>query len=143
MLQRIQSVFLFLAALACFSLFGTDVAETDQAMAESQLFADGSFNLFDDPILTGLFGLSGLLLLVVIFLFKNRPLQMKLSLVAVVLVLLGVAYGVFLWLNDLAAKVADPDIGLALPVLAIIFALLGRNGVKKDEELVRSADRLR
>ncbi|MTB49497.1 DUF4293 domain-containing protein [Lewinella sp. W8] len=143
MLQRIQSVFLFLAALACFGLFATDAADTDRAMADSNLFADGSFNIFDDPVLMGAFTLAGVLLLVVVFLYKNRPLQMKLSLAAVVVVLFGLGYGVFLWLNDLAGKVASPDVGIVLPVLAIILALLGRRYVKQDEQLVRSADRLR
>jgi hypothetical protein len=143
MLQRIQSVFLFFAALACFGLFGADAADTEKVMADSPLFADGSFKIFDDPLLMGAFSLAGVLLLVVVFLYKNRPLQMKLSLVAVVVVLIGLGYGVFLWLNDLAAKVATPDFGVVLPVLAIILALLGRRYVQKDEKLVRSADRLR
>ena len=143
MIQRIQSIFLFLGAGSCFGLFGADAADTPAPVAESTLFADAQFTLFDDPVLLGLFGLAGLLLLAGIFLFNNRKLQMKISLAAVALVVLGVGYGVFRFLNDAAADLATPDVGLALPLLAIVFAVLARKYIYQDERLVRSADRLR
>ncbi|NJC26081.1 DUF4293 domain-containing protein [Neolewinella antarctica] len=143
MIQRIQSIFLFLGAVLCFVLFFTDVADTPAPMETSSLFADAQFTLFDDPILLVLFGLAGVLLLVNIFLFNNRKLQMTLSLVAILLVVLGAGYGAFRFFTDVAAGSATPDFGLILPLLAIIFGWLARNNIKKDEKLVRSADRLR
>ena len=143
MLQRIQSVFLFLGAGSCFGLFAADAADTAAPVAGSGLFADAQFTLFDDPVLLVLFGLAGVLLLVDIFLFNNRKLQMKLSLGAIVLVLLGAGYGAFRFFTDVAAGSATPDVGLVLPLLAIIFGWLARTNIQKDEKLVRSADRLR
>jgi hypothetical protein len=34
-------------------------------------------------------------------------------------------------------------IGMMLPLLSLIFCLLAIRGIRKDEELVRSADRIR
>lgn len=147
MIQRLQSIFLLLASGSCFGLFGTDAADSKVKIDASQLFNDGSYNVFDDPILMGAFGLAGLVFLADIFLFRNRPLQMKLSLVAVVLTILGVGYGAFRYFNDTAAAATTdavtPDLGLALPIVTLIFGVLARNYIKKDEKLVRSADRLR
>lgn len=146
MIQRIQSIFLLLASGACFGLFGTDAADSEVKIDNSQLFNDGSYNVFDDPVLMGVFALAGVVFLANIFLFRNRPLQMKLSLLAVVLAVIGVGYGVFRYFTDAAAEIASavsPDVGLALPIITLIFGLLARNYIQKDEKLVRSADRLR
>ncbi len=143
MIQRIQSIFLALASFFCFGLFGTDAADTDVPQPGSALFADGHFTLFDDPVLLGLFGLAGVLLLADIFLFRNRPLQIKLSWLSVLLIVAGVGYGAFRLMGDSAAELATPEPGLALPVLATVFGVLAARFIKKDEKLVRSADRLR
>ena len=146
MIQRLQSVFLLLASSFCFGLFGTDAADSETKLNDSALFQDGSFNVFDDPVLIGIFALAGVIFLADIFLFRNRPLQMKLSMLAVVLTLAGTGYGVFRFYNDMGAKLAGavtPDVGIAFPVLILVFGILARNFIKKDEKLVRSADRLR
>jgi len=146
MIQRVQSIFLFLASGSCFGLFGTDAADSEAKIDNSPLFNDGSYNVFDDPVLIGVFALAGLIFLANIFLFRNRPLQMKLSLLAVVLAVVGAGYGAFRYFTDTAVEIASavtPDVGLALPILALIFGFLSRNYIQKDEKLVRSADRLR
>jgi len=99
MIQRLQSIFLFLASGSCFGLFGTDAADSEVKLDNSLLFNDGSYNIFDDPVLIGIFTLAGIIF--------------------------------------------PPDLGIALPALTLIFGVLARNYIKKDEKLVRSADRLR
>ena len=146
MIQRLQSVFLFLASGSCFGLFGTDAADSEQPVAGSELFADGSFDVFDDPVLIGVFALAGLLFLVDIFLFGNRPLQAKLSTAGIVLAVAGTAYGAFRFFSTTSEQVmasVTPDLGIGLPVLALIFGALASKYIKADEKLVRSADRLR
>lgn len=143
MIQRIQSIFLLLASVACFGLFGTDAADTPGPVTDSALFNDGSFNVYDDPILIGIVVLAGVLFLADIFLFNNRKLQITLSRVGLVVMLLGAAYSSFLWYSDSAGGAATPDFGIVLPVLAIVFAFLAARYIAKDEKLVRSADRLR
>ncbi|MFK8164514.1 MAG: DUF4293 domain-containing protein [Lewinella sp.] len=146
MIQRLQSIFLFLASGSCFGLFGTDVADSKVNVTDSDLFSDGSFTVFDHPVLIAAFAISGCIFLADIFLFKNRPLQMKLATAGVFAAGVGVGWSVFEYFTDAAASMADtitPDIGLILPVLIILFGFLANKYIKKDEKLVRSADRLR
>ncbi|PHI21501.1 hypothetical protein CEQ90_01400 [Lewinellaceae bacterium SD302] len=143
MIQRIQSIFLLLASGSCFSLFGLPVADTEQAQAGSELFADAEFTLFDAPVLLGLIGLAGAILLVGIFLFRNRKLQSSLSMLAVALVAAGVAYGFYELSTDAAQEMATFASGTVLPLVAMVFAYLAKVFINKDEKLVRSADRLR
>lgn len=153
MIQRIQSIYLFLASGASFSMFGlpfVDFIGVDRgtAVADYNLLGDAVFNLQDNIGLLILAIASGAIALITIFMFKNRALQMKLctlSLVAsIVLVLL--AGGLFFQeMNIVSSVTREPDIefGVLSPIFAIIFTILANRGIKKDDKLVRSADRLR
>ncbi len=143
MIQRIQTIYLFLASLCSFGLFTADLAETPAPVIGSQVFNDAQLTVFDSPLLIGGAVGAGLLALMAIFLFGNRRLQKVLCNVAILITLAYAAYGALLWINDLAAEQAGPDFGVALPVLTVVFALLAAHFISKDEKLVRSADRLR
>ncbi len=143
MIQRIQSVFLFLAAAASLSLFGAPLATTASPQAATSLFADSQYTLSDDPILMAFFGLAAAMLLGGIFLFRNRILQIRLSWLSIALLLGGLAYGFYLLSADSAEAEAAPAFGLAFPLVGIVLAYLAKVFIHKDERLVRSADRLR
>ncbi|MEZ4980588.1 MAG: DUF4293 domain-containing protein [Saprospiraceae bacterium] len=146
MIQRIQSLFLLLAGGATLSLFGLPFASTPVAIQSSPLLNDSVFNLQDNIILLVLFILGGLLSIGAIFLFKNRPLQMKLARVSLIANLLGMAVVAFLYLND-ASNQGDVEpsdgIGAYMPVVAMVFLFFAIRYIKKDESTVRSMDRLR
>ncbi len=142
MIQRIQSIFLLLAAGACFGLLGLPFAETDQVLAQG-FFTDADFDILDHWSLLVLFLGAGLLLVVAIFLYKSRPTQLKLTLVSILLVVGGAVASVILLTQSTATDRAEVSFGIALPILAIAFSLLARRGIQRDEKLVRSADRLR
>lgn len=143
MIQRIQSIFLLLGSGACFSLLGLPVSDTETAVAGSQLFADRTFDVYDSPVLLGLFLGAGALLLIGIFLFRNRKLQMNLSWLGIALVVGGLGFGFYLLSQDAAQDAATFASGTVMPLLAIVFAYLAKVFIGKDERLVRSADRLR
>ncbi|MGB3801828.1 MAG: DUF4293 domain-containing protein [Lewinella sp.] len=143
MIQRIQSIFLALAAFCSFGLFGTDAAETPSPVASSDIFADAQLTVYDSPVLIGGVAAAGAVLLLAIFLFRNRKLQGILCTVAIMLTVAYAAYGGLLWTQDSAADQAGAEFGVTLPVLAVIFAVLASRYIRKDERLVRSADRLR
>ena len=143
MIQRIQSIFLTLAAFCSFGLFGTDAAETLAPVVSSDVFADAHFTIYDSPVLIGGVIAAGVLMLLAIFLFRNRKLQGILCTVAIILTVAYGLYGALLWSQDVAAEEASAEPGLALPLLAIVFAGLAARYIRKDERLVRSADRLR
>lgn len=146
MIQRIQSIFLLLAAVANFSLFGLPFASTQTDVMKNEIFADQVFNLQDHVGLLIFFSLAGLLALVAIFLFRNRRLQMRITIFSVVALIIGIAFGIIYFLNNSGGlenvEVYD-QAGAYVPLAGLIFGLLAYRFINKDEKLVKSMDRLR
>ncbi len=85
-----------------------------------------------------------LLSIFIVFKFKNRNLQFKL---ANILALLNVFLIGLLFLLDFVRPPVTGSItykyGLIIPILNAILAYLAAHFIKKDEQLVRNADRIR
>jgi hypothetical protein len=146
MLQRIQSIFLFLAGGASLGLFGLPFATTDQSVAGSVIFADAAYNVQDQIALMILFGLGGAFALASIFTFRNRSLQMRLSIFAFIANLIGLIFGILYFMQnsaDTGSQAIDDGLGAYLPFAAMVLLLLAYRFINKDEKLVRSMDRLR
>jgi hypothetical protein len=83
-----------------------------------------------------------------VFFFKKRPLQYRLTRLAF---LSNLAYVVFLFfaIDAIAETLFDAEIrilhhaGFYLPVAALPLCFLAVRGIKKDEALVKSLDRIR
>ncbi len=154
MIQRLQTLFLILALAAMSSLFSEslpfasifgDVSGLDGQFGE--MMSDGVFDISDHLLLIGLVCLSVLLSLISIFLFKRRPLQIKLNRINLVLNALLVLVSVIL-LYQVYAQLApgtevSVEFGYLMPFLSSIFLILAIRYIAKDEKLVRSSDRLR
>jgi glucan phosphoethanolaminetransferase (alkaline phosphatase superfamily) len=84
------------------------------------------------------------LALFTIFKFKNRNLQFKLAnLIALLNIIL---IGLFFLLNFIKPSVTGSisyKFGLSLPIISGILAYFAAHFIKKDEQLVRNADRIR
>jgi len=146
MIQRVQSIFLFLAAAAAFGLLKLPFATTASEVQASGLFADGNYNLQDHIALIILFGLAGGLAFISIFLFKNRKTQSLVGRFSVIANIIGLALAIILFMQDLAnLGSAEPQdaLGLYLPIISLIFGILALRFISKDEKMVRSMDRLR
>lgn len=146
MIQRIQSVFLLLAALGFAGLFFLPFATSPQP--DAVLFADLSYDLKDHIILLILTALGVLGSLSAIFLFRNRVTQLRLSYIAVIAAILLVVVGVLLFLNatktsTITAQHIEDGAGLYLIPLIITLLIFAIRGINKDEKTVRSMDRLR
>ena len=91
-----------------------------------------------------LFLVASILAFVAIFIFKNRKLQFVIGrlLILIHLILLGLLIYVSLTLPG-EASVSEKGIGMFIPILAILLLVLANKAIKKDEDLVKSADRLR
>jgi hypothetical protein len=143
MIQRIQTIYLLLASLVCgamifvFNLWNT-LKENIFAL---DLFTKEAILLKLIPIL---FLLSAVISFATIFLFKNRKLQFVVGRIVILinLFLLGLLTYVSLTLPGEAA-VSEKGIGMFLPILAILLVVLANKAIKKDEDLVKSVDRLR
>jgi len=146
MIQRIQSIFLFLASGAAFGLFGLPFAKTDAAIASSTIFSDGLYTITDNVALLALFAGAGALSLIAIFLFKNRKTQLLVGRLSLVANLIGLILAVILFMQDrgsLGTQNPSDGLGLYLPVLFFVFGILAQRAINKDEKLVQGMDRLR
>ena len=135
MLQRIQSIYLFLAALVSAGLIFV-----------FELWKDNGEPVYaqDEPSVLALFGLSALLSVVTIFLFKNRKLQFVLGRVNIILNLILLGLFVYWSLNVSGeSEISEKGIGMVIPIVSIVLLVLANKAIKKDEDLVKSVDRLR
>lgn len=136
MLQRIQTIYLLLAAgisaglIFVFHLWITEVG--------IHVFAK------DNMLYLGMFLGSAALSLVAIFMFKNRKLQFVFGRLNIILnfILLGV---IVYQSQNLPGEtaVSENGIGMFLPLVSIVLLALANKAIKKDEDLVKSVDRLR
>ena len=95
--------------------------------------------------LTILLAVIVLLLLITIFSYKNRILQMRLSVFSILL-MLGLLGLIFFYAMHGKSKINGEIFYLypvIFPVISVILTFSAFKGVKKDEELVRSYDRIR
>jgi hypothetical protein len=156
MIQRIQT--LFLLAIAIFSALLIFIPfETVTIKSTEPGLVLGTYSLCLSPtcIKEGVSGfihvpmaLNAIILilaLVTIFLYKNRKRQMKLSQLLLVLSALLIGSLFVMPLVKGEANMMDIDYKIAsfIPAINSICAFLAMRFIKKDEELVRSADRIR
>jgi drug/metabolite transporter (DMT)-like permease len=145
MIQRIQSIFLLLAGIAFFSLFGLPFATSTVAIPH--IFDDKMYDIMDSPLLLILTILGGAISLVAIFLYNNRTVQVKLSNIVIVLSILLIVLAVLLVFNegttDKGADTITESAGIGMPFLSLIFSVLASKFIRKDDNTVKSMDRLR
>jgi len=139
MIQRIQSIWLLLAAAACFltlklPFYNGNVVQPDQSRRFEHLTA------MDNIILTILTFLTGIIILVTIFLFKDRKLQMKLTIATLVLSIVNIV----LFFGQLK-RFVEGSFDLTSPIVFMVpvFLILAARGIYKDDKLIKSLNRLR
>jgi hypothetical protein len=157
MIQRIQSLYLAIVVLASVLLFFFPLAlYYNELSGNYKLFITGLQCMDPDPkALTGpwftipLAILAGAIIVltgITLFLFKNRLLQIKLIAVDILLHALLIALS-FLYYTGAVEKLTQItpvyQMGLFFPIVALVMLLLANRAIRKDESLVKSADRLR
>ncbi len=147
MIQRIQTIYIFFAALLSAALLKLGFAELE-VNGEWYIFdAKGIFSgeqmIFDGLPVMGFIGLITLLHLVAIFLYKTRIRQIRILGFTIVL-LLGLL-GIMLYFLHAGFEDANVayKIPMVFPVLAIILDYLAIRAIGKDEALIRSLNRVR
>ena len=144
MIQRIQSLYLSIAALISLGLvFVFPLWENADGLAYfmGNLFADSQLTVKAIAIL---FMVSGVLSLVSVFLYKNRKNQFVTNRLNILinLILLGLLIYHLLMVSG-GTQVPEKGIGSVLPIIVIVLLALANRAIKKDEDLVKSVDRLR
>ncbi len=135
MLQRIQTIYLLICAIISIGLSSLFYLWT---INEVPFFAK------DDILYLVLFLGSGTLALISIVMFKNRKLQFVLGRLNIILNFTLLVLFVIRLLNTPGeTDVSENGVGVLLPVFSIVFLVLANRAIKKDEDLVKSVDRLR
>ena len=141
MLQRIQSLWLLLAA-ACslltikFSFFSGNKMSDAQTKTFQYLTASSNMLLL---ILTIAVLIA---VLIDIFLYKNRKLQLRICVISI----LGSLLNIFLYFREIKNFVPNEgnyDLTAVLAFLIPILLIMAAAGINKDQKLVKSLDRLR
>lgn len=145
MIQRIQTLYLILASGLLFALLAVPFLVT-MPMPLDPALKDGDFDVFDNPGLLGLSVLGGLATLATVFVFRNRRLQGRMAgalLVVSILLIALETFSVYRTLSATAIHIPQWQAGIGLAPLAAVLQVLARRAIRRDENLVRSIDRLR
>jgi hypothetical protein len=156
MLQRIQSVFLALVSIFAvlfvflpLGKFDLEGLQLPLKITGLDLPAEVPFEIshgWNGYILLAL--VFGIMVLTVytIFQFKRRQYQIQLGKFNVLLHV-GLVITAFFYIDQFREKLLNLHFsygaGIFLPLAAMILILLANRAIKKDDELVRSADRIR
>ncbi|WP_118974634.1 DUF4293 domain-containing protein [Taibaiella koreensis] len=142
MIQRIQSLWLLLAAIVMATIFYFPTyVITGTTTAQNRTVGN-------DPLAIILAVLSIILSLVVLFRFKNRKSQLSLTWINI-LACVGLQAWLFIGINnfrntpEMAALPGHYWVGTFLPLVTLLLLFMARAGIRKDEKLVKSLDRLR
>ncbi len=156
MIQRIQSVYLFVASLALglmfvfpISRFYGDLHTLELSLLELKNLVPTSADIVN-PYFTYPLAISVIIISAVafisIFFYKKRRRQILFIQIDIFLNILLI-FGVFFVYTRLIQNQVSVDevydIASYLPLISLVALILAYRGVKKDEMLVRSADRLR
>lgn len=136
MIQRIQSVYMLIVVIISgilpfvFSLY---------TKADVAIFA------YKNDIISGvLFGASSFLAIYSILKFKTRQTQFVLNRLNILINLTLLGIFVYRVLTSSGENlISEKGVGIFLPVLSIVFLFLANKAIRRDENLVKSADRLR
>lgn len=159
MFQRTQTVFLLVALVAIASTFFIPIASygmSGKTVATYTNYGLVSLDAKGFPVIVSAgfnyLGAAAALVSILFCLsqFKRRKLQIIVCRVIYVLLMFQGGYN-FATLRTAAEKIkiagqtVDESYGLAfyMPIVALLFVLLAERFIKRDEELVKSADRLR
>ncbi|MGC1632111.1 MAG: DUF4293 domain-containing protein [Gelidibacter sp.] len=136
MLQRIQTVYLLIAAVFSGGLIFVFYLWTNAN--DVPVFAT------DDMLYLAMFFGSAALSLISIFNYKNRKFQFVLGRLNIILNF--ILLGLFLYLLLMTSgetEISEKGVGIFIPIFSIVFLVLANKAIKKDEDLVKSVDRLR
>jgi hypothetical protein len=156
MIQRIQSIYLFLAATAIFliaafpiSSYYGDMHTFNLTILKIENFVPDATSIFNPMFtfpLAFFVGIIGFITTFTIFKYKNRKLQLKLVKISVLLnifLIIGVFFVYSKIISNSIDVVEEYKTSAFLPLVSLVLLVLAYKGIKKDEDLVRSTDRLR
>lgn len=163
MIQRIQTVYLFIVCVLSLVCLCTDIGTYYTKGVEIADFSNFTFDTYDTFKTFHSAGpwALGILLIVVIFLslmsimlYRMRMRQLRLTIISTILLfgyILVYAFFAYIYREKLIVTGIQPEDEILFkplatacaPVISLILNILAIHGIRKDEALVRSLDRIR
>ena len=151
MIQRSQTVYLILSVALLAILFLSPIWVVSDHSSALPIYISKSNAAFIGgiqhtlPLILSIL-LAGLTKFVSIFLFKNRKLQIRLVQIGIMfslicIILIG-SY-LYIYMHIRTEIYARPTLWVAFPFIALILDFLAVKGIKKDQALVDSLNRIR
>lgn len=158
MIQRIQTIFLAIVAI-CMGVVSTSPIwtkisiNTSESLKLNALRMDYSKNgalleIIPAYFILGFAILAGLVAVYSLFSFKNRKMQMLLGAVNSMIIAISMGF-IFYYIFKVGAEKFDPTaqgnygIGFYAGGVALLANMISNRFIRRDENLVRSADRMR
>jgi cytochrome bd-type quinol oxidase subunit 2 len=152
MIQRIQSLYLLSSVIFIFLMFFIPVAELAGYESSILVFAHKGIysnnETYSNTALLIILSIIILLHVLAIFSYSNRKKQVLITKISVIMLIISLVF-VLLFPGLGSSFYGNNDVltsykfGAIMPLFSMVFDFLAIRRIKKDEELVRSADRLR
>lgn len=139
MIQRLQTLWLLLAAIFSFLTFKLPFysgSKTIKGIVQPDVRLDATSQIF----ILVLTGLVILLCFFAMFLYKDRKKQLTLTIINIIL---SIVLLVFYFLEIQKFQTGIISLSCLLTLAIPVFLFLAARGIWKDEKLVKSLDRLR
>lgn len=150
MIQRIQTIFLFLVVVLLVGFnflpywqsntediallsYGYQITEGENTILEFGLYA----------AVAALSGIAALIALIEIFMYKNRVTQMMMSVINSFILMMTIGLMAYFIYELQKSHSGKFEPGAFLLAMAMFMNILARRFIQKDENLVRSVDRIR
>ncbi len=155
MIQRLQSLYLLMTTiLPLLFLKGSFLKFINKTGSEVIFKFNGIFLTNSDNGLmlirqnmpgSVIIVLIALLSLIALFCYKKRKIQLKITLAVIILTLILILLVIYYAFSatDGFQAVPVPGFKMFLPLLTLVFGILAYRGIRKDEDLVSSYERLR
>ncbi|MCX6260910.1 MAG: DUF4293 domain-containing protein [Bacteroidia bacterium] len=155
MIQRIQSLYLLLTSLLSilflngsflkfFNNSGSEIFMNIRGIWQSG--GEGAVSQIGNQIpLLVIIVLIAVISFTAIFFYRKRKIQLKMAIAIIFLAVVSIGLIVFyvFLMTSKHNAVLVPGIKMFIPFLILIFAILAYRGIRKDEALVKSYDRIR
>jgi len=148
MIQRVQTIWMILAAIAVFltikfSFYSGTLTIQNGTDAVISMATDGSYHLVtatDNFLILILTSALGTGIIINIFLFKQRSIQIRIIIAAILMECLII----FLYIKETEKfSQGNFNIWAILHILVIIFLIMASRGIYKDSKLIKESNRLR
>ncbi|MFN4234729.1 MAG: DUF4293 domain-containing protein [Bacteroidia bacterium] len=155
MIQRIQTVYLFISSVLILLWYFFPLAEIVTYESSYTFSIYGIKNpednnwIYHTLVISIIAAIASIGSIATIFLYKNRKQQIKVS-QFLLLLFTAVIASAFLLIDNAKKSISNSEtitvnykIAITFPLIALVLIFMAIKAIKKDEELVRSADRLR